>query len=95
MIDKHNDNNKEFCENKYKSPDCSNQYYKIKLITEQKLNVIFPVKWINWFLQYVNNRTFKSSNENTTIDINLISSIFIYINNEPDTIYSLTISTSN
>ena len=32
-----NDNNKEFCENKYKSPDCFNEYYKIKLISEKSI----------------------------------------------------------
>ena len=96
IIDKHNDkdkfdkprlcndNNKEFCENKYKSPDCFNQYYKIKLINERKLND--SDKYGNQYLEWFSNKTFKSKNKNA--NINLISNIYIYINDEPDTIYT-------
>ena len=98
IIHKHNDkdkfgepcnyNNKEFCENMYKSPDCSNEYYKIKLIIEIKHNEFSTVKPNDEFLQYVNNSTFKSNNKNAKIDINSISLIFILFNKEPDTIYT-------
>ena len=97
IVDKHNDkdifkgecddNNKEFCENKYKSPDCFNEYYKIQLVSEIKYDKI-STEGCDKFLQYVNNSTFKLNNKNAKIHINLISMIFIDINKEPDTIYT-------
>ena len=50
--------------------------------------LLYTVKRINELLQYLNSSTFKSSNKNAEIDINLISKIYIYFNKEPDTIYT-------
>ena len=45
ILDKHNDKNVlnescyelHYCEKKYKSPDCTNEYYAIKLMADKKL----------------------------------------------------------
>ena len=78
--DECNDNYKEYCQQKYKSPDCINQYYKIKLVTEKNIKELAIDKII---YKYFNKTTFKSK-----LNINLMSSLQIEFNNDPETIYT-------
>ena len=82
-----NDNHKEYCEQKYKSPDCINEYYTIKLVAEKKFKDFVSDVLIEAFLE-IFNETFKSENKNAKADINLVSQINIEFNNEPDIIYT-------
>ena len=64
------------CKEKYKSPDCFNEYYSFKVVSDKELmGKIFS------------ERTFKSKNPNVKSDINLRSIVRILFNKEPDTIY--------
>ena len=83
--DRCNDNHKEYCEQKYKSPNCINEYYTIKLVGEKKIREVISDVLVNVVLE-VFNETFKS-NKNAKADINLITQIDINFNNEPDIIY--------
>ena len=81
-----NDNYKEYCEQKHQSPDCINEYYTIKLVIDKKFEDLANVDKIFGYLKF--NETFKSNNKNAKADINLLSLVQIYFNNEPDTIYT-------
>ena len=48
---KFNDNNKEFCEQKYKSPDCINEYYTIKLEVERKIKELIRDDKIDKYIE--------------------------------------------
>ena len=85
--DECNDTHKEFCEQKYKSPDCLNEYYTVKLELQTKIKELMGDEKIGGFLKLVG-KSFKSNFKTTKSDINLISRIDIYFNNEPDTIYA-------
>ena len=85
--DRCNDNHKEYCEHKYKSPDCINEYYTIRLVGEKKTKDVISDVLIEAFLE-IFNETFKLNNKNAKSDINFISQIIIQFNNEPDIIYT-------
>ena len=96
IIDRHNDkdvfkecndNNKEFCEQKHKSPDCINEYYTVKLEFQTKIKELVSDEKIDEFLKLLN-EALKSNIKTTKANINLMSGIDIYFNNEPDTIYA-------
>ena len=80
--------NKEHCEQKYKSTDCLNEYYTIKLVSDKKLKEYIRDEKIDEYLKLFDKSNFKSNNKNAKADINLISQIYIDFNNEPDTIYT-------
>ena len=74
-----NDNHKEYRQQKHKSPDCINEYYKIKLVTKKKFTTFVSEKNINKYENYFNKSTFKSNSKNVKADINLLSEIFCSI----------------
>ena len=78
--DECNDNYKEYCEQKHKSPDCVNEYYTIKLVSEKRIKELTSDKYID---KYFNMTTFKSK-----LNINFISSLQIGFNIDPETIYT-------
>ena len=94
IIDRHNDKNifndickdnyTEFCEQKYKSLDCINEYYKIILKADKKFKEMIrnnsSEKSLNTFFSF--------TDQKKKADINLLSQIHIYFNTEPDTIYT-------
>ena len=81
------DKHKEYCEHKYKSPDCFNEYYTIKLIDKKIFKNFLAEKEINEYFEYCNETIYKSSKTKIEANANLISYVYIQINNEPDTIY--------
>ena len=81
-----NDNIKGYCEQKHKSPDCINEYYKIKLVVEKKIKEAFNIKSIIEYEKDLNT-TFLKLNKNTKADVNLVSFVRVQFNNKPDTIY--------
>ena len=88
FTDECNNHYKEHCEQKYKPPDCINQYYEIKLVNQKKIKELASEKVVVDDYLKLFNKTFKSNNKNAKPDINLTSIIYIEFNNEPDTIYT-------
>ena len=92
IIDRHNDKNtfkdecndnyKEFCEQKHKSPDCFNQYYTAKLVSETKIKELMSDEDVI----KIENKL--KSNLNAKAGLNLLSTVQISFNNEPDMIYT-------
>ena len=87
FTDQCNDYYKENCQQRYKPPDCINQYYAIKLLNRKKIKELASEKIVIHHYLKSFNKTFKSNNKNAKPDINLMSVIYIDFNNEPDTIY--------
>ena len=102
FVDRHNDkdifkeecddNYKEYCNQKYKHPDCFNEYYEIKIISEKKIKDWAiekkSNKVIDEYLKQFNITNFKARNKNARADISLVSQIILQFNTEPDTIYT-------
>ena len=86
--EKCDDTHKRFCAKNYKSPDCINEHYKIKLIDDKKFNEMAIHKEIDKLLNDVNQTIYKSNNTKAKADINLLSYIQFQFYNEPDTIYT-------
>ena len=76
------DNDKEFCELKHKSPDCFNQYYTIKLVSDNKIKELMSDENI------IKIENILKSKLNAKASLNLLSFVQINFNNEPDTIYT-------
>ena len=83
-----NDDIKEYCKQKHKSPDCINEYYAIKFVDEKIMKEMASINKINEIKKSFNESPFKSNNKNAKADINSISKIFIKFNKEPDMIYT-------
>ena len=98
IVDRHNDKDKfknecddrhqEYCEHKYKSPDCLNEYYTIKLIDKKIFKDFATENEVNKYINYINKTIYNSNKTKVKVDTNSISYICILFNNEPDTIYT-------
>ena len=70
--------NYSICENKYKSPDCINEFFSMKVIFDAPINQSYEGKMHSSHLKSVNPH----------IDINLIIHLKISVSDDLDTIYS-------
>ena len=76
------DFNYSICENKYKSPDCTNEYYKFKLISDQKLSQSYEGEALANHLMGLNQTVVK--------DIDLLVHVNILFGDQFDTVYNHT-----
>ena len=74
--------NYKICEDKYKSSDCTNEYYSFKPFTDLTLNDSYTIKYMkeNYFRKYINHTIQK-------VNFNALSTVSIVFGDEPDTIY--------
>ena len=95
-VDKHNDKdtynislcahqydyNENVCEDNYKLPDCINQYYTIKPVSDSNINQSWDIKYM------MDNYVIKFVNQTQQINSNALSTVTISFGDEPDTIYT-------
>ena len=73
--------NKKICENKFKLPDCINEYFSLKLFNDLPLNESFSSKYFTEI--YLGNIL----NYSQYISFDAISTVSIIFGDQPDTIY--------
>ena len=76
------DYNENHCEDNYKLPDCINQYYTIKPVSDSNINESWDIKYI------MNNYVKKFVNQTVKTSFNTLSTVTISFGDEPDTIYT-------